>query len=48
MEKSPEGYIIRLALLLERECHLCGVDVEVEITKITDKIREKRRKEKHV
>ena len=39
--ENHDGYIARLALLLERESRLIGVDIEQEITKITDKIRKK-------
>lgn len=39
MERKSDGYLVRLALLLEREARLTGVDIEQEITKITEKVR---------
>ena len=39
--ENHDGYLIRLSILLERETRLIGVDIEQEITKITDKIRKK-------
>ena len=41
MEKKPNGTLIRLALLLEREARFAGVDVEPETTKMIEKLRRK-------
>jgi hypothetical protein len=38
MEKKPNGTLIRLALLLEREARFAGVDIEPETTKIIEKL----------
>lgn len=39
MEKR-EGYLQRLALHLEREVRIIGVDIEPEVTRILEKIRD--------
>lgn len=39
MEKR-EGYLHRLALHLEREARISGVNVEPEITKILEKLKD--------
>lgn len=41
MERKHDGHLGRLAIFLERECHFAGIDIEVEITKIRDKIQKK-------
>ena len=39
MERKTDGTVVRLALLLEREARLLGVDVEQETQKIVEKLR---------
>ena len=39
MERKTDGTVVRLALLLERESRLLGVDVEQETQKIIEKLR---------
>ena len=40
----PEALLRRLILWLEKECHLYGVDIEVEVAKILEKLRTKPQK----
>ncbi len=39
MEPTRNAVLERLALLLERECRLAGVDIEPETTKIIEKLK---------
>ncbi len=39
MERKTDGTVVRLALLVERESRLLGVDVEQETQKIIEKLR---------
>lgn len=41
MERRTDGTLVRVALLLEREARLLGVDVEQETQKIIEKLRRK-------
>jgi hypothetical protein len=47
MQNDKSGTLQRLALFLEREAQLQGINIEVEITKIRDKISIKQNERKN-
>jgi len=46
MNNDKSAYLQRFALMLEREARWQGIDIEVEITKIRDKISVKQNERK--